>query len=64
MIQEYIKVFLCSSYLLIGKVKTVQRVYVPVVCFSMYTEGLLHMEYGSVWSVLHSCADLKKEKKK
>lgn len=31
-----------------------------MVAFSVYTEGFLHMLCGSVWSVLHCCADLKK----
>lgn len=39
-----------------------QRVYDPVVAFTVYTEGLLHTVYGSVWCVLHCCTDLKKEK--
>lgn len=63
MSQEYIKIFLCSSYLFLEKVRTVQRVCVPMVAFSMCTEGLLHMPYGSIWSVLHCCTDLKREKK-
>lgn len=39
-----------------------QRACVPMVAFSMYTEGLLHTLYGSVWCVLHCCADLQKVK--